>query len=164
MEEQTQQDPATPEPQDELLKAQSLAEENMAGWKRAMADYANLKKENERDRAEIARYASATLIASLLPILDSFIKANAARPTDGDAQKMTQWADGIALVRAQFESAMKSAGVTVIDDSGGAFDPSKHEAMMMEKGDTPGVIIRVLEPGYKLHDRVLRPAKVVVSE
>ena len=164
MDEQSQE-PAAPEPQDELSKIKMLAEENMAGWKRAMADYANLKKEHDRDRAELAKYASASLIASFLPILDSFTKADAARPSDGDPQKMTQWADGIALVRAQFESAMKSAGVTTIHEAGAAFDPSKHEAMMMEKTDAvPGTVIRVLESGYKLHDRILRPAKVVVAE
>ncbi len=152
---------------DELAQAQALAEEHMAGWKRAMADYANLKKETERDRVEIAKYASSTLVFSLLPVLDSFTKATAARPSDSEAQKLAQWADGVALIRAQFENAMKNAGVMHIDEHGVPFDPSRHEAMMMEKsneGIAPGTIIRVLEPGYTLHDRVIRPAKVVVAE
>jgi molecular chaperone GrpE len=149
-------------PGDDLQKK---CDEYLEGWKRATADYANLKKEHERERADFAKYAAANALSSLLPVLDSFAKADAAKPTRfAEAAQHAQWADGVSLVRQQFEGAMRSAGVAAIDQAGVPFDPTLHEAMMLQKGGAPGTVLKVLEPGYKLHDRVLRPAKVVVAE
>lgn len=171
MDEQQNPEPAetseqpTATPADDLQKK---CDEYLEGWKRAMADYANLKKENERGQTELAKYAAAGLVASLLPVLDGFTKAEAAKPARlAEAARHAQWSDGVSLVKAQFESVLKNAGVTAIDETGVPFDPSKHEAMIMEKRDKDhpaGEVIRVLESGYRLHDRVIRPAKVVVAE
>ena len=131
-----------------------------------MADYANLKKESERAQTEFAKFAAARLATELLPVLDGFRKAFAP-PADGKEQQYGKsWADGVAAVRAQFESVMRNAGVTAIDAADVPFDPACHDAMMTEKraGAASGAVIKVLEHGYKMHDRVLRPAKVVVAE
>ncbi len=156
---------------DELAKAKAQADEYMAGWKRAMADYANLKKDMERDRSELAKYAAAGLVEKLLPTVESLRKAADQKPVaDGqplDETRVKQWIDGIGHVRAQLESALASAGVAAIDKAGVPFDPAMHDAMMMQKaegGHPPGTVAKVLEPGWKLHDRVIRPAKVVVTE
>lgn len=166
-----QPEPAqAPEPQDELALAKAQADENMAGWKRAMADYANLKKDTERVTADLAKYAVAGFVEKLLPIIESFRKAEAARPyKEGeplDETRVKQWIDGIGHVRSQLESALASAGVAAIDKADVPFDPSEHDAMMMEKRDgvAAGTVLKVLEPGCRLHDRVIRPAKVVVAE
>lgn len=158
-------------PPDELAKARALADEYLAGWKRAMADYANLKKETERGQAELAKYAAAGLVGKLLPTVESLRKAADQKPLeDGkplDETRVKQWIDGIGHVRAQLESALASAGVAAIDQAGVPFDPAMHDAMMMQKAekDQPsGTVVKVLEPGWKLHDRVIRPAKVVVTE
>lgn len=150
----------------ELETAKKLAEENFAGWQRALADYANLKRESERGATEIGKYASAGVVAALLPIIDGFAKAHAARPAD--PMQLAQWADGIGHIRSQLDAAMRNMGVSTIDELDVPFDATRHEAMLMEKPASEltksGTVIRVLEPGYKMHDRVLRPAKVVVAE
>lgn len=163
---ETPSDPAAPtsppEPSEDL---KAKCDEYLQGWQRANADYANLKKDMDRAQAEFAKYAAAALLKDILPVLDAFKKAMAQKPAEAGAAQA--WVDGIEAIRTQFESALKTAGISVIDQAGVAFDPTRHEAMMMEKAtkDTSsGSVVRVLEPGYSLHDRVLRPAKVVVAE
>jgi molecular chaperone GrpE len=142
----------------------ALAEEYLAGWKRAMADYDNLKKESERMRADLGKYAAAGLISQLLPSLDAMKKAFSQQPAEPAAWQ--NWANGMSAVRQQIETVLKGAGVTAIEEAGVKFDPAVHEAMLQEKAEKaePGTVLKVLEPGYKMHDRVLRPAKVVVAE
>ena len=158
--------PQSPQPAmtDELAQAKAQAEEYLAGWKRAMADYANLKREADRAQGELAKYAAAGLVTQLLPLLDSFKKAEATLPTDLSGLK--PWVDGINAIGGQFEAVLKSAGVSRIEEAEVPFDPSRHEAMLAEKHSRlkPGLVIKVLEPGYTMHERVLRPAKVVVAE
>lgn len=155
----------------EVAAANAKADEYLAGWKRAMADYANLKKEAERAQADLAKYASAGLVGKLLPTIESFRKAEDQRPgKDGepfDEPRAKQWIEGIGHVRAQLESALAAAGVGPIDQVGVPFDPVMHDAMMTRRADKDhpsGTVAKVLEPGWKLHDRVIRPAKVVVTE
>lgn len=157
--------PPAPEPAAPDFKAQ--AAENLAGWQRALADYANLKRESERGAAEFARYAAAGLVERLLPVKDSFAKAHASYPADGDAAALAKWAEGIGHIKSQFDGVLKAAGVTTIDQADVPFDPALHEAMMMEPaadGVASGIVTKILEPGYKMHDRVLRAAKVTVTE
>ncbi|MEY4723205.1 MAG: hypothetical protein RLZZ324_718 [Candidatus Parcubacteria bacterium] len=152
----------------QLEDMKKQCEEYLGGWQRAVADYANLKREAERGAAEMGKYAAAGVITGLLPILDSFAKAHAARPIQGDADaaKMLQWADGIGHIKSQLDGALAKLGLTTIDEIGVPFDAARHEAMMMEKAPdvASGTVVRLLEAGYKMHDRVLRPAKVVVAE
>lgn len=165
-------EPAAAEPQDELAVAKAQAEEYLAGWKRAMADYANLKKEAERGQGELVKYACAGIVSELLPVIDSFSKAMAQRPTFGngeqlDPAKVNQWMDGVGRISDQLANSLGRAGVAIIDKAGVPFDPAVHEAMMTGPGTAdhpPGSVLKVLEPGYKLHDRVLRAAKVIVAE
>ena len=158
-------------PVDELATARAEAADNLAGWKRANADYANLKKDMERMRGELIRFACGSLIAELLPVLDSFRKAAAGLPVGAegrppDVTQLQQWAGGVDRIRQQLEAVTKKAGVTAIEEVGVAFDPVLHEAVMARKqvGTDPGRVIEVYETGYKHHDRVLRAAKVIVSE
>lgn len=171
-EQQNTTPPAGPAPQpapeapaaDDLQKK---CDEYLAGWKRAMADYANLKKDMERERADLAKYAVAGFVGKLLPTIESFRKAAEQLPAEPyDAAKTKQWIDGVGHIRSQLDAAIASAGVAPIDQDGVPFDPNFHDAMMMEKreGSAPGTVLKVLEPGWKLHDRVIRPAKVVVAE
>jgi molecular chaperone GrpE len=161
--------PAT-EPLDELSAAKALAAENLAGWKRATADYANLKKEMERSTADLAKYAVAGFIGKLLPVVDSFRKATEQKPIGAgeplDEQRIGQWIDGIGHIRSQLDNLLAGAGVTAIDKSDVPFDATRHDAMMMQKADgvAAGTVIKVLDPGYMVHDRVIRPAKVIVAE
>lgn len=143
----------------------SKEEEYLAGWKRAQADYANLQKETARLRGEYAKHAAAGVVEKLLPVVDNLSKAMEHAPEDGDA-KLKAWTDGIGHIRSQFMAVLKEAGVTAIEETGVPFDPSVHDALMREKreGTDPDVVLAVVEKGYRMHDRVLRPAKVIVSE
>jgi molecular chaperone GrpE len=163
--------PAAEPQQDELAKAKAEAEEYLSGWKRAMADYANLKKDMERQRDELSKYVLAGFIEKLLPTVDSLNKAVEQQPQlkEGepvDVNKVTQWISGVGYTRSQIDMVLGAAGITPIKDQDVPFDPSLHEAMMAEKHAkaAPGTVIKVLQTGYKMHDRVLRPAKVVVAE
>lgn len=156
---------------DELTAARAKADENMAGWMRATADYANLKREMERTTADLAKYAVGGFLGKLLPVVDSFRKASEHSPVkEGeplDEARVKQWVDGVTLIRSQLDAVLAGAGVAPIDKTGIPFDPNMHEAMMMQPATADfaaGAVISVLEPGYKLHDKVIRPAKVVVAE
>ncbi len=158
--------PAQPPP-DELAAAKAKADAYLAGWKRALADYANLQKAAEKSREDVVKFACAGLVGSLLPVLEGFRKAaGQVPPPEADAAALRQWIEGVKLIEQQLENALKKAGLTAIAETGAAFDPVVHEAMMTRKQDgaEAGKILEVLEAGYRLHDKVIRPAKVVVSE
>lgn len=158
-EEQTIDDVAVKDADDELAKARAAADEYLAGWKRATADYANLKKETERMREELAKYATIDAVSKFLPIAENLRAAIATKPAQ------SAWADGIERITAQLESTMKQLGVETIDVTGVSFDPAMHEAMMREKSDaSTDTVIKILEAGYRMHGRVVRAAKVVVAE
>ncbi|MBU0624934.1 nucleotide exchange factor GrpE [Patescibacteria group bacterium] len=128
---------------------------------RAVADYDNLKKETLRLRQEYAKYATGEVVEQMLPVLDNLKKALEHAPTNCE-----QWVSGIKLIREQFERVMEAIGVSPLGVVGEDFDPVKHEALLREKGDGLKVdtVVRVIEPGYKLHEKILRPAKVSVAE
>ncbi len=161
--------PATP--QDELTKCRAQAEEYLAGWKRAAADYANLQKDMSRRVEENAKYASCDLVMALLPALDGFREAITHVPEvskDGhyDVSAVMKWTEGISNVKSAIEQTMKNQGVSHIDEEDVPFDPAIHEAVLLEKqeGVEPGMVLRVVQAGCRMHGRVLRPAKVVVSQ
>ncbi|MBI4457863.1 nucleotide exchange factor GrpE [Candidatus Uhrbacteria bacterium] len=160
-------EPATTAQETELAEARAKAEENLNGWKRAAADYANLKKEIEKQREDVAKYAAAQVITSLLGALDHFAKAIDHKPViaaDGE-ENISQWIKGVEHVKREFDTILATAGLRLIADTNVPFDPSLHEAMMTEKREgESGSVVKILEPGYRMHDRVLRPAKVVIAE
>jgi len=150
--------------------APERAEEYLAGWKRAAADYANLKRDLERLRQEYAKYAAQSFCEKLLPAVDNLKKACDQKPDlaegSAPADAVGKWIEGIGHVRDQFDSVLKEAGVTAIAEVEVPFDPSIHEAVMRDKreGLAADTVAEVVEPGYRLHDRIIRPAKVIVAE
>lgn len=152
---------------DELAAAKKQAEEYLNGWKRAMADYANLQKEVGRFKDEFAQFACAGLIQEFLPVLDNFLKAAAAEPPpEAEAVAVRRWAAGLMQVRQQFEAALRKAGVEPITAADAPFDPALHDALLTQKknGVPTGQVIEVVTPGYRLNGKVIRPAKVIVAE
>lgn len=157
------------EPQDdlsrmreELEQAQTLADNNMDGWKRARADYLNLKKEAEKEKIELAQFANLSLIFELLPIADNFDRAFKHIPDD---VKNQEWVKGILGIRQQLQSILQGIGLEPVKTDG-AFNPELHEAVSHEPKDgvAGDTIIEVVEPGYMLHGRLVRPAKVKVAK
>ncbi len=144
--------------------------EYVDGWKRAQADYANLKKDTEREKLEMIKYANQRLLQELLPAVDQFDTALRFTPdvsglAEEDAKKMKNWIAGVQAVRSLWSNAFQSIGLEKVPVVG-AFDPQIHEAVGSEaQTDIPsGQIIRVAQDGWKMHGKLLRPAQVIISE
>lgn len=120
-------------------------------WKRALADYQNLEKRAAQEKTEFAKFASAALLDKLLPILDSLEKCQAHFKDKG-----------LDLTLDQFKKTLKSEGLEEIKAAGEKFDPQLMDATEMNKGKKNQVVEVVLK-GYKLNNKVLRPAKVKVG-
>jgi len=148
----------------ETLK-QSLAEEkvraeaHLANWQRAQADFINYKRRSEQEKEEISKFANTMLMLNLLPILDDLERAFTSIPPH--LAKLS-WVDGISLIERKFQASLEAHGLSQIKALGEPFDPKLHEAAMHGKGKE-GIVIEELQKGYKLHDRVIRPAMVVVG-
>ena len=148
--------------QQELTKARSEAAEYLEGWQRARAEFANYKKRVERDQALIYQNAASSVIRRYVDIIDDLERALKNRPQEGEG---LSWAGGVELIYRKFLAILESEGVTQTDPTGEMFDPNLHEAVTSE--DSPdhesGEIIEVLQKGYLIGDRILRPAMVRVA-
>ncbi len=148
--------------QQELEEARRMAAENSEGWQRERADFLNYKKRIERDQILISQSITGEVIKKYLTILDDLERALKARPTEGEG---AAWANGIELIQRKLTNILENEGVLQIPAEGAQFDPTVHEAITHE--DSPdhesGQVIEVLQQGYKIGDRVLRPALVRVA-
>ena len=144
---------------DELEKIKRQSDEYLNGWKRAKADYLNLKKEMESQNREIKEWMSKIMIAPLLNAMDSFGKAFSEVPEN---LKNDLWVKGIEGVKKQFEDYLKTQGVEAIKAMGEKFDPLKHEAVESIDGGESDTVAEELQKGYLINGEVLRPAKVKV--
>ena len=142
--------------QNDILRFKDLA-------LRTQADFENFRKRAAREKEDASKYANAGFLEKLLPILDNFeLGLNAAR-TDANASPIIA---GMDMVAKQLQDFLTGAGVEVVKAEGEKFDPNLHEAVAQEaNAEVPeGVIVRQLRKGYKLRDRLLRPAMVMVSK
>jgi molecular chaperone GrpE len=140
---------------EERQKAQSY----MQNWQRAAADYQNFKRRVEEERTETARFANAALIINLLPMVDDLDRA--LKTVDASLAGLT-WVDGVRLIHRKFLAVLDMAGIEEINADGQTFDPAVHEAVAHQPGEE-NKVIAVVQKGYKLGDRVVRPAMVVVG-
>ena len=145
---------------DPLTAALENAETYERNWKRAAADLANYKRRVEQDRAENARLANMTLVVNLLPIFDDLDRALATM--DASIAGLN-WVQGIVAIHRKLEQLLDSMNVKEVAADGESFDPSKHEAVGKQAGEENRVI-HVLQKGYTLGDRVIRPAMVMVGD
>lgn len=146
----------------ELEETRRKAEEYLNGWKRAQADYQNLKRDMEKEHVELAKFANLSLLLELLPILDNFRRAIQHLPEE---RKNDEWTKGVLAIHQQFQSVLNGMGVTEVP-TGGTFNPQFHEAVGDGDGrDVPsGTILEVLQQGYLLHGKLIRPAKVRIAK
>jgi len=142
-----------------LAEEKAKAEANLANWQRSQADFINYKRRSEQEKEEIGKFANSILMLSLLPILDDLERAFDSIPPH--LAQLT-WVDGIRLIERKLQSSLEAQGLSPIKAIGEPFDPNLHEATMYRKGEE-GIVIEELQKGYKLHDRVIRPAMVVVG-
>jgi molecular chaperone GrpE len=148
----------------ELKEQAAKARENHERLMRAAADLENYKKRAARERQEAIKYANESLLERLIPVLDNFEMALTAANAPNTSVESLQ--SGIGMIQQQLKSAMSDVGLEEIDASGKPFDPNLHEAIsQQESADAPeGQVVQQLRKGYKLRDRLLRPASVVVAK
>ncbi|MFC1942039.1 nucleotide exchange factor GrpE [Chloroflexota bacterium] len=143
-----------------LADEKKKAEEYLASWQRAQADFINYKRRTGEERQDFNRFANANLILSLLPVLDDLERSLDAISTTKTAKH--DLLAGIKLVERKFKTSLEAQGVTPIKALGESFDPNFHEALRQDKGKE-GIVIEEFQKGYMLGEKVLRPAKVVVG-
>ena len=142
-----------------LAEEKAKAEEHLAGWQRAQADFMNYKRRTEQEKEEISKFANSILMLNILPVLDDLERALTSIPP---RLAKLDWIDGIRLIERKLQTSLEAQGLSQIKAPGEPFDPTLHEAARMDKGKE-GIVIEEIQKGYKLHDRVIRPSKVVVG-
>lgn len=150
---------------EDLRRRADQAEEFRDRLLRTAADFDNYRKRTAREKQEVLDHAHQALLTKLIPVLDSFEAALAAL---GSPEKPAQdkLEEGVRLVWQQLRSVLQEAGLTEVDATGQPFDPSLHEAVAVEeRTDVPDHhVVRQIRKGYKLRNRLLRPASVVVAQ
>jgi molecular chaperone GrpE len=148
----------------ESTDAKALADKYLDGWKRCQADFENYKKRQAGSTMEMLKYANESLLLEIMPVLDNFHASTDHIPED---QKGNAWVIGIMHIQKQLEQILKDNGVTEIETKvGDNFDPVKHEAVADEKENKEEIknkIAKVIQRGYMMNDKVIRPARVVVE-
>ena len=150
-------------PAAETETAAAAVEQDLREFKdrylRTLADFENFRKRSEREKQDYFKYAMAGVIKDLLPVLDNFDRALEHAEEGDDFHK------GVALIYKQLFDVLQRHGLRVVEESGARFDPNLHEAVVTE--ENPNVpyhtVVAVLQKGYFLHDRLLRPAMVKVA-
>jgi molecular chaperone GrpE len=147
----------------ELAEAQALANEYLDGWQRQRAEFANYKKRIDRNNDDSRKRIAGEILTRYLPIVDDLERALENRPSKGD---VANWAEGIELVYQKLKTILESEEVETIPAEGLPFDPNFHEALTFEENNKSkeGYVIEVVQKGYKIGDRVLRPALVRVAK
>jgi molecular chaperone GrpE len=148
----------------ELESLQAQVEEQQDGWLRTRADFENYKKRVQRDAARSYQDAMASIIKTYLAVADDLERALKNKP---EGAQVAGWVDGIELIYQKLLTQMKNQGVERMDvNPGDAFDPNIHEAITQEEHPeyTEGQIIDVVQPGYRISDRIIRPAMVRVAQ
>ena len=166
--------PVPPEEEAVLLRA-ALAEANEEiarqadAVQRGHADLANARRRHDEERLNIQRQANSRLLVQLLPIVDELdLAMNHLKNTKPDADETASdsWAEGVRLIQRKLAGFLESEGVARIDSLGEPFNPEMHEAVGIAQvnGVDSGCIVEVLRQGYRLHDRVVQVAQVVVNQ
>jgi molecular chaperone GrpE len=155
--------PLTPEQLGELKARAAKAEENWERLLRTAADLENVRKRAIRDRQDAVRYANEALMSKLVPVLDNFDAAMS--PSGSAAGSADSLRVGVQMIHSQLRAVLADAGLEDVDATGQPFDPNLHEAVShQDSADVPEAhVMQQLRKGYKLKDRLVRPATVVVA-
>ena len=147
---------------EELEEYRREASQNLDAAQRAQADLVNYRRRTDEERISLGKYSNSRLITNLLPVVEELdLAVNHAE--DGAAN--SSWLAGVKLIQRKLANLMASEGVTEIETVGIEFNPTEHEALgtVETTQHPPGYIIEAVRPGYRLHDRVIQPAQVMVA-
>jgi molecular chaperone GrpE len=150
-----------------LESAKQEAATNLDAAQRAQAEMVNFRRRTDEDRIANAKYANSRLIANVLPVLEELELAitHTEANSGGEGSVNDSLLEGIKLIQRKLTGVLESEGVAAIEAVGLMFNPLEHEALGTEEtGDVePGYVTQILRPGFRLHDRVIRPAQVMVA-
>ncbi len=155
----------SPEQLEELKCRAAKADENWERLLRTTADFDNFKKRAARERQEAIKFANESLIQKIVPVLDNFEMAlAAAQSSSTDGSKSLS--EGVAMIHSQLRQALGESGLEEISATGQLFDPNLHEAVSQKESSevAEGQVLQQLRKGYKLRDRLIRPATVIVAK
>ena len=149
------------EPEDEMAVLEAKLAELEKELQYSKAEIANARQRGQRDKAQAIRFGAAGLASRIIPAIDSLEKAIANE--NGDNEAIT---NGVKMTLDSLKRALETEGVTILETTGKLFDPTQMEAIAtvpVQEGQESGEVLEEIESGYLLHDRVLRPAKVIVT-
>ena len=156
----TEKSPTKAELQEQLEQVEAERDEYLADLKRVAAEFENYRRRATRDQESLVARAHERLVKELLPVLDDLERALEAASEHEEARLE----EGVRLVHRELREALAKEGLVEIETNG-SFDPHVHEALLTQPSDSDeGAIIEVIQKGYRLGDRVLRPARVVISQ
>lgn len=147
---------------EEIEKLEAQSQHNLDQWKRTAANLENYRKRVEKERGELLKLGQATLIAQLLPMLDDLERAFLTLPSD---LRGLTWIDGMTLIERKVGMLLEQHGLREIEALGKPFDPGLHQSILQEETQEypDGQVLSVLQKGYTLNDKVLRPAMVKIA-
>jgi molecular chaperone GrpE len=153
-------EPEAPAPDDPLATVTTERDEYLDLVQRVQADFENYRKRSVRDQERLVAHAHERLVRELLPVLDDLERALEAAERHEEAQLV----EGVKLVENSLRAALAKEGLTEVDTNG-RFDPHVHEALLTQPSEDaePGTVLEVVQRGYRLGDKVVRPARVIVS-
>ena len=148
----------------DVREKESQVKEEQDKALRSLAELENFKKRKEIEKVEFCKYANEKLILELLPVLDSFDRA--VEHSQAGSEKLEDVLSGFSLIQKQFHSILDKLGVQPIESFNVKFDPHLHQAVIQEENKEvePDTVIKVMQVGYKLNEKVIRPSMVVVSK
>jgi molecular chaperone GrpE len=165
----TEQEPES-QPEIDMTDPQALAqalgeerertEQYLANWQRAEADFANHKRRIEQQMADLGKFANQQLLAAILPAVDDLERAFEAIAPQ---LAKNNWVEGVRLIERKLRTALEAQGLREMETLGKPFDPNFHQAAGHSAGPE-GIVVKELQTGYLLHDRVIRPAMVIVGD
>ena len=147
---------------EDLGEARQEARQNLDAAQRAQAELSNFRRRTEEERISQARYSNSRLLTKLLPVIEEL---NLAVTHAGKGGPNASWLEGVVLIQRKLRNLLASEGVTAVDTLGTLFNPLEHEALgTVETTEYPaGYVAQAIRPGYRLNDRVIQPAQVIVA-
>jgi len=158
--EQAPGEPTGGPPDERVAAAEERAEANYRNWQRTAADFANYKRRVEQERAEASRLINAAVVINLLPVYDDLDRAVAT--VDANLAGLN-WVQGVIAIQRKFAALLEAMNVKEVPAAGQRFDPNLHEAIARQPG-AEGAVLHVVQKGYTLGDKVIRPAMVIVGD
>lgn len=149
---------------DEIEKIKNELSEKEDQYLRLQAELANIRKRNQKEKEDDAKYRSQSLATELLPVIDNLERAMAIEVSDDQGKSLKK---GLEMVMESFKIALENEGIQIIDPLNQPFDPNYHQAIQttpLEDGQQADTVVNVFQKGYSLKDRVIRPAMVIVAQ